>query len=115
MRDIFRNLACDALMKAFQDLEDEHALEWGPQQMTTIAASVGDLGVPSWGPEGNTEPLSEAKSQMQAFMKEVSAWILECKAWNAECKLARGNNSQAGAGIGNHAQRGDQNCINKQG
>ena len=45
MRDMFRNLAYDvsALMKAAQDLEDEHALRHGQWQTTTKAASVWDM------------------------------------------------------------------------
>ena len=48
-----RNLACDvtALMKAASDLEDEHALEQEQWQATTKAASMGDPGDPSSGPE----------------------------------------------------------------
>ena len=48
MRDMVRNLAYDvmALMKAAQDLEDEHALEQGQWQMTAKVASAGDMGVP---------------------------------------------------------------------
>ena len=53
-----------------------------------------DLGDPPSGPGVSAKPLLEAKSQMRAFMKEVSAWILDCKVWNAECWLARANNTQ---------------------
>ena len=48
MRDMFRNSAYDvtALMKAVQDIKDEHTLERGQQQVTTKVASAGDLVVP---------------------------------------------------------------------
>ena len=75
MRDIFRNLAYDvmALMKAAWDLEDEHALDQGQWQTTAKAASAGSPGDPTLRSEVSDEPLSEAKSQMRVFMKEVSA------------------------------------------
>ena len=98
MRDVFRNLTYDVtgIMKVAWDLEDKHALEWGQHQVTAKVASAGDPGAPSLESEVTAEPLSEAKSQMRAFMKEVSAWILECKACNAEYKLARTGNDQVG-------------------
>ena len=70
--------------------------------MTTKVASVEDLVAPSPETEVGAEPLSEAKSQIRAFTKEVSTWISECKAWNAKCKLAMANSAQVGARNGNH-------------
>ena len=113
---MFRNLAYDvtALMKAAQGLKDEHALKWGQWQVTTKVASAGNLVALSPELEVSAEPLSEAKSQIRAFMK-VIPWISEFKAWNAKCKLARANNIHAVAGIGTHAQGGSRNCNNGQG
>ena len=113
---MFRNLAYDVttLMKAAQDLKDEHALDWGQRQVTTKVASVGDQGDSPSRSEVNTKPLSEAESQIRAFMKEVSAWILECKAWDAEYNLDRAKNTQARTGTGN-LNWGCQNHNNGQG
>ena len=46
MRDMFRNSVYDAtaLMRAAQDLKDEHALDQGQWQVTTKAALTGDQG-----------------------------------------------------------------------
>ena len=117
MRDMFRNSAYDvtALMKATQDLEDEHALDRGQQQVTAKATSVGDQGNLPQDQRYVPNSLSEAKSQMRAFTKEISAWILECKAWNPKCKLARAKNAQAGTGTGNQNCRGSQTHSNGQG
>ena len=88
MRDMFRNSAYDvtALMKATQDLKDEHTLDREQWQVITMVASAGDQGDPPSRSEVSTKPLSEAELQMRAFMKEVSAWISEGKVWNAELK-----------------------------
>ena len=117
MRDMFRNLAYDvtALIKAAQDLEDEHALEQGQWQMMAKAASAGDPGDSPSGLEVITKPLSETESQMRAFTKEVSAWISECKAWNTKCKLARANNSQVWGQNWQSCPGAGQNHNNRQG
>ena len=102
MRDMLRNSGYDVtvLMKAAQDLEDEHALDWEQQQVSTKTASTGYQGDSPLRLDVSTEPLLEAESQMRAFTKEVNAWISECKTWNPKCKLARAKNAQGGTGAG---------------